>query len=137
MGNNERGSSLERFDECLLDEGFVLGVEVRRGLIEDHDGRILEQHSSDRQPLLLAARQAVSALADDGVEAIGQIVDHAEDASRFGGGDELFLGGVGVGVTQVGTDRVVEHVRVLVHHADGVSQTLLGDGADVLAVDLE
>ena len=52
--------------------GLVLGVEVAGGLVEDHDGRVLQQHAGDGQALLLAAGEAVAPLADDRVEAVGQ-----------------------------------------------------------------
>ena len=48
------------------------GVEVGGRLVEDHDPWLGEQQAGDRQPLALAARQPVAALADDGVEAVGQ-----------------------------------------------------------------
>ena len=56
----------------VLDRGLRLAVEVRGRLVEDDDARPLEQHPGDRQPLLLAARHPVAAVADHGVEAFGE-----------------------------------------------------------------
>ncbi len=61
-----------------------LGVEVRRRLVEDHDRRLLEQHACDREPLLLAARHAVAALADDRVVAVGQALDRGRGCAPPG-----------------------------------------------------
>ncbi len=105
--------------------------------VEDHDGRVLQQHARDRQALLLATRQAVAALADDGVETVGQFIDHIEDASSLARRHELIVGCVRVRVTQVGAHRVVEHVRVLVDHTDRAPEAFLGDGADVVPIDTE
>ena len=49
----------------------------------------------DREALLLAARHAVAALADDGVVAVGQRRDEVVDPRRLARGDELVVGGVG------------------------------------------
>ena len=54
-----------------LDQPLAHGVEGGGRLVEDEDPRILEQHPRDRDPLLLAARQLVAALADDRVVALG------------------------------------------------------------------
>ena len=80
---------------------------------------VLEQHAGDGQPLLLAARQAVAPLADDGVVALGQGGDEVVDARRPARVDQLVVGGVGPGVAQVGADGVVEQVGVLGDHPDG------------------
>ena len=56
---------------CWISE-LGLGVEVRGRLVEDHDRGVLQQQPGDGQPLLLAARHAVAALADDRVVAVGQ-----------------------------------------------------------------
>ena len=56
-----------------LDQPLADGVERGRRLVEDQDPRVLEQHPRDRDPLLLAARQLVAALADDRVVAVGHL----------------------------------------------------------------
>ena len=52
-------------DERGLDQRLVVRVERAGRFVEDQDARILEQHARDRQPLALAARELVAALADD------------------------------------------------------------------------
>ena len=109
---------VQRGLERGLDVRLVVVVEVARRLVEDHDRRVLEQQPGDRQALLLAARQAVAALADDGVVAVGERGDRVVDARRPARRDELVVGGVGLGVAQVVADRLVEQVRVLGDDAD-------------------
>src|SRR5690349_23629337 len=47
-------------------------VEVAGGLVQDHDGWVLEQHAGDGDSLLLAAGEAVAAIADEGAHAVRQ-----------------------------------------------------------------
>ena len=112
-----------------------LGVEVRRGFVEDHDRRVLQQHACDREPLLLAARQPVAALAHDRVVPVGKRRDQVVDPRRAARLHELVVGRVGPGVAQVGADAVVEQVGVLHHHADGARSDCEREVADVVAVD--
>ena len=65
-----RQSCHRGIDRCL-----GLRIEGRCGLIEDQNRRIAHDRSRDGHALLLASRQPVSALADIGVIAIGQIVN--------------------------------------------------------------
>ena len=52
-----------------------LGVQRRGRLVEDQQGRVLEQRPGDRQTLALAAGKQHAILADLGVEALRQVVD--------------------------------------------------------------
>ena len=65
----------------------VLGVGVERagGLVEDEDGRVLEQRARDREALALAAGERGAALADDGVVAVGQAADEVVRVGGSGG----------------------------------------------------
>ena len=57
--------------ERLVDERLGLGVERRRGLVQDQDVRVLEQGARDGDALLLPAGQLRAAAADLGFEAVG------------------------------------------------------------------
>src|SRR6516164_6173321 len=50
VGDDKGGASLHHFIERRVDLGFGDRVERAGGLIEDQDGRILEQRAGDRQP---------------------------------------------------------------------------------------
>ena len=56
----------------LLDRRLGLGVDARRGLVEDQDPRVLEDGARDRDALALAAGETLAALADEGVVASGR-----------------------------------------------------------------
>ena len=98
------------------------GVERGRRLVEDEDPRILQQDPRDRDPLLLAARQLVAALADDRVVAVGQLRDPVVDRRGPRRRLELGVGRVRPGVQQVLADRRVEQVRLLGHEADDLAR---------------
>jgi hypothetical protein len=57
--------------ERALHRGLGLQVEVRGRLVEHNHRRRFEQQSGQRDPLLLAARQPVPAIAGDGVKPVG------------------------------------------------------------------
>ena len=78
VGDDERRAPVEGGVEGPLHRGLRLGVEVGRGLVEHDDARSLEQQPGDGQPLLLAAREPVAAVADDRVEPLGEGVDEPE-----------------------------------------------------------
>ena len=113
MGDHDGGAVAHRMVERRLDERLVLVVEVTRRLVEHHDAGVLEQQSGDREALLLATGEPVAPLAHDRVVPIGQCGDRVVDAGGLRRRDELFVGGVGVGIAQVVADRLVEEVRVL------------------------
>ena len=104
--------------ERLLDQQPRSRSRGGGGLVEDHDGGVLEQHAGDGQALLLAARQPVAALADDGVVAVGQRGDDVVDARGPARGHDLVVGGVGLGVAQVGADVSWNRCGVLGDDAD-------------------
>ena len=79
----------------LLDEPLRLGVERRGRLVEDEDRRVSEDGARNRHPLLLAAREAVAALADNRLVAIGERCDQLVDLRRAGGLLDLLVRCVG------------------------------------------
>ena len=113
MGDDQGSAVTHRRVERRLDQRLVLVVEMAGGFVEHHDARVLQQQPCDRQPLLLAAAEPVAALTDDRVVAVGERSDRVVDPSGLRRVDELLVGGLGIGVTQVVADRLVEQVRVL------------------------
>ena len=53
--DDERRPAFEQMLQGLLDERFRFGIERRGGLIQDQDGRVLEERACDGEALLLAA----------------------------------------------------------------------------------
>ena len=58
--------------EGQLHRHLRLRVEVGRRLVEHHDIGCLEQQAGDGEPLLLPSREPVTAVTDEGVEALRQ-----------------------------------------------------------------
>ncbi len=87
--------------ERLLHGALGLGVERARRLVEDEHRRVAQDRAGDRDALLLAAGEAVAALADDGVVAVGQRRDEVVDLRGARGRLELLVGRVGPGEAQV------------------------------------
>ena len=101
------------------------------GLVEDHDARLREEQPSDGEALALATREAVAALADDGVEPVGERRDEPVEAGAAQGGPQVGSVASGRGVLEVGADRVVEEVAVLGDHADRRADVVEGQVAHV------
>jgi hypothetical protein len=55
VGDDQRGPAGQGRGERMLDGDLRLGVEMRGGLVEQHDGRSLEQQPGQGDPLFLAA----------------------------------------------------------------------------------
>ena len=125
------GEAVER----VLHEALGLVVERARGLVEDEDRRVPEDRPGDRDALLLAAREAIAALADDGVVALGQRGDHVVDPRRLRGRLELVVRSVGLGEAQVLAHRRMEEIRLLRDDAHEVRQGLEAEVAHVDAAD--
>ena len=108
----------ERAAQRLLHRDLRLGVEVGGRLVEHDDVGRLQEQAGDGDALLLAAGEPVAAVADDGVEAVGERFDERQDVRGAQRLEELGVGGVGLGVAQVRAQRLVEEVRVLGDDAD-------------------
>ena len=72
VGDDQRGPAGQGRGERVLNGNLLLGVEVRGGLVEQHDSRGLQQQPGQGDPLFLAARQPVATITHDGVQAVGQ-----------------------------------------------------------------
>ena len=64
MRDDERRAVPHQVRQRLLHQPLGFGVERRGRLVEDQDRRVLQERPRDRQPLPLAARQPLAALAD-------------------------------------------------------------------------
>src|SRR5581483_4691383 len=91
----------------------------------------------DGDALLLAAGEAVAALADDRVVAVGEAADEVVDVGGAGSARDLVIAGIGLGVADVVADRGVEQVGLLRDDADRAVQRLERELADVVAIDAD
>ncbi len=75
--------AITRFSASWIsDLGFA--VEVAGGLVQHQDARVFEDHPRQGDALLLAAAQAVAALADHRIVALGQLDDELVDVRGAG-----------------------------------------------------
>ena len=117
VGHDQRRAAGHQAVERLLNGGLVLSVDAGERLVEDQDWGIAQQRAGDRDALALAAGEAVAALADRRLVALGQVADELVGVGGLRGGDDLLVGGVGPAEAQVVQDGAVEEVGVL--HHDG------------------
>lgn len=87
--------------QCFTDGRLGLGVQVRRRLVQDDDRRRLQQKPGDRKTLLLPAGQPVPAVADHGLEAVGESRHEIPDLCVDQGADQLVVGRRRAGVPEV------------------------------------
>src|SRR5258708_16428498 len=84
MGDGDHGAAAHQPVEGLADQFLRFSIERRCRLIEQYDWRILQERPGDGDALTLAARQSRAAVADYGVEAVGQRLDEVAAARRLG-----------------------------------------------------
>lgn len=119
----------ERVDR-FLHGVFRTGVERAGRLVEDQDRRVAQDRAGDGEALLLAAREAVAALADEGVVAVGEGGDVVVDLRGAGRRLYLLVGGLRLGEAEVVGDGGVEEVGLLGYHADRSGQRVEVQVAD-------
>ena len=78
MSDDEGGPVTAELVHGLSDQPLGLGVQGRRGLVEDQNGRVLQEDAGDRDALLLAAGQLDAVLADERVESVRQRTDEVQ-----------------------------------------------------------
>ncbi len=101
VGNDDGRPPLQCRVERALHSRFGFRVEVGGGFVEDNHVRRLEEKTGERDALFLAARQPITPVADNCVEAVGQRLDEREDLRPLDGVVELLGGRVGFAVEQV------------------------------------
>ena len=79
VGDRQRRAAFRELVERGLDGSLGLGVEGARRLVEDQDRRVAQDRARDRDSLLLAAGEAVAALADKRVVTVRKGGDQVVD----------------------------------------------------------
>ena len=130
----KRSAALHQVTQAFLDHALGLGIQVRRGFIQDQNPRIGQDCARDGNALALAAGKLHAALADDGFvlffEAFGEFVDTRDPASF----QNLLLGGMRPGESDVLPNGSVEQKRFLQHHAELRAIGVQADGGKIHAV---
>ncbi len=72
VGDHQRRAAFREFEQRLLDVPLGFGVERRGRFVQNQNRRVLEEHSGDRQTLLLSTGEFDSPLADHRFDSEGQ-----------------------------------------------------------------
>ena len=116
-GDAVRGDDERAVGTVLLDgsEHAALRrhVERGRGVVEDEDGRALDERPRDGEALLLPARKPHAALAHHRLVARFELADELVCLRDLRGAHDFLFGDVGMGEGDVGVHRVGEEKDVL------------------------
>ena len=101
LGGLRGPQPLHRRRQALLHQDLGFDVERAGGLVEQQDGRALQDRARDRDALALAAGKPHAPLAQVGVVALGQTLDELVGKGRHAGRPHLVEAGVGAGIAHV------------------------------------
>ena len=124
MGNNDNRLAGEQTRKCLLYHGLVLHIQARRRLVQQHDRRVFEQCTGDRDALALTAGQLGAVLSDHGVVALRHTVHELVAVGGTRGRKHFLIGGVTTPEADVSHHRVVKEQHVLEHNGVVAQQHL-------------
>ena len=120
--DDEAGAAPHELVQRTLDSALGLRVHAGGRLIEDEDGRVLQECAGDGNTLFFADAELHAALTDDGAKAIGHPFDEGAGVGGFSGGEEFVVGRAGAAQAEVVTHRAVEEEALLRDEADGTAQ---------------
>ncbi len=115
--NHQRRAALHQDAEFVLHAPLRLVVERRGGLIQDENGRILEQRACDGYPLPLSAGKILPAVRQGGIESLRLLRHELQDVGRARRGFHFrlrFVDGIEGDVVAYG---VVEQNHILTDEA--------------------
>ena len=135
MRDHEDGAVFHESVEGGLDEVLGLGIDAGGGFVEEEDGRVLEEGAGDGEALFFAAREFDAALADIGVELLGERFDEGLATGIRESGPELFFGSVAAGEEEVFAHGAVEEEGLLSHVADIFAQGGFVDLGELVPID--
>ena len=112
----------------------VCGSTAEVGVVQDQHVRVGQQRPGERDALPLAAGQGQALLADDAVEALGQVVDEVR-RRLLEHAPQVFLGGLRPGVEQVGPHGVGEQEGIVGGEQHAAAQVVEPQLTDVDTTD--
>ena len=103
VGNGDDGLAARQLGDRLLDKVLILRVDAGGRLVEDDDGRVLQNGAGNGYALLLAAGELSAALAHHGIIAVGQRHDEVVAAHRAAKGAQACCGSCSFSSADIGT----------------------------------
>ena len=139
VGDGQHRLAVHGAGQGVLHLCLDLAVQGAGRLVQDQNGRILQEGAGQCDPLALAARQLDPAFAQMRViaRAPRMILQRQDEIMRLGGlggRDDLILRGIGPPIKDVVAGRAVEHRGFLGDHGDLATQAFLRDVAQVVPV---
>ena len=122
VGNGDGGSRGHQSFQCVLHQSLALGVQRRGGLVENQNGRILQDGACDADALALTSRQAAAAVAHVRVVSVFHLHDELVGVGNAGGLLDFLLCGAVLSKGNVVAYGVVKQDSLLVDVADEASQ---------------
>ena len=135
MGDDQAGMIAGNFPERCQDRALGLAVQRGGGLVKHHDGRAFENGAGYGHPLLFTAGQFQAAFTHYGIPARGQGADEIVQVSQPYRLLDFTVLRLGITVTHILENAVVEQHGILRNNADGPAQGGLAQLSNILAVD--
>ena len=132
LGDQERGA-LEAPDGPAQG-GVRREVQGAGAVVQDQDLRLLHESPGDGEPLALAAGEVAAILLQEEVQPAGLALHHLLRLGQGQGPPEPLVRGVLTAPEEVFPDAALEELGALGHHAHLLPEGILGEGADILAV---
>ncbi len=137
VGDDDNRAATRDPAEMLLDDGLAFRVERAGCLIENQDGRVVDQGPGDGQPLALTAREIGGALLEHRRIAMRQALNELMRAGNLRHLDHLLQRGGRLGHGNVLTHGAAEQEILLQHDADPGAQMGQVELFQIVAVDLD
>ena len=135
VGHDDAGAAPAQLCKGLLDVHFGFVVQGAGGLVQDQDGRVLQEHPGNGDPLPLAPGQLYPPFAHVGIIALFQGHDVVVDVGLFRRLYDLPVGGLQIPVGDVLPDGAGKQEHILGYDADVPPEGGPGHVPDVHAVD--
>ena len=134
--HDDRLAFRQRFHR-LLQTVFVLGIDIRRRLVEDDDRRVLQDGTRNGNALALTARKARATVSDHSIVALGQRLDEVVAACFACSGDNFLVRCRRLAEADVVFYRIAEKIDVLEDDADLSHQRFERVVAHIMSADLD
>lgn len=108
MGDDQHCPACHQFPNRLLDQGFVLWIDIGCGLIQHHDGGILQHGPGDGDALPLTPGQVCAASAYYGIIALFQTTNKLVAPGGLSHGLHLLVSGSGAAHTDILPDALIK-----------------------------
>ena len=135
MGQEDQGPAGREPGDRVVEQMLSVLIDADRGLLDDHDRRVVQVGPRQRDPELLVGLEVMAERADDRVVAVGQVLDEVVGMGQLGGLDDAGQAVDRVAHADVDQDRVGEDQVGLEDGGDLGADRLERHVAEVVAVD--